>query len=58
MESEPEVSRLRRDLRGKIRAAEVAEEIGVAVLAVTYLEEIVTALVATLELEHVSEVEF
>lgn len=58
MESEPEVSGLGRDLWGEICAAEVAEEIGVAVLAVTYLEEIVTAVGALLELELVSEVEF
>lgn len=57
VESQPEVSRLRRDLRGKIRAAEVAEEIRVTVLTVTYLEEIECAVRAVFELELVPKVE-
>lgn len=56
VESQPKVSRLRRDLRGEIRATEVAQKIGVAVLAVTYLEEIVTTVVALFELEFISEI--
>lgn len=57
VESQPEISRLRRDLWGEIRATEVTKEIGVAVLTVTYLKEIVTAVGALLELELVSKVE-
>lgn len=44
VESQPEVSRLRCDLGGKICPAEVAEEIRVTVLTITYLEEIETAI--------------
>lgn len=57
VESQPEISRLRRDLWGEILATEVTEEIGVAVLAVTYLEKIVTTVCTPLEFEFVSKVE-
>lgn len=57
VESQPEVARLRRDLGGEIRAAEVAEEIRVTVLAVTYFEEIEMAVGAVFELELVPKVE-
>lgn len=57
VESQPEISRLRRDLWGEILATEVTEEIGVAVLAVTYLEKIVTTVCTPLEFEFVSKIE-
>lgn len=57
VKSQPEVARLRRDLGGEIRAAEVAEAIRVTVLAVTYLEEIEIAVRAVFELELVPKVE-
>lgn len=57
MESQPKVTRLRRDLGGEIRAAEFAEEIRVTMLAVTYLKVIEIALRAVFELELVPKVE-
>lgn len=57
VKSQPKVSRLRCDFGGKIRAAEVAEEIRETVLAVTYLEEIEMAVRTVFKLELVSEVE-
>lgn len=57
VESQPKISRLGRDLGREILAAEVAEEIGEPVLAVTYLEKIVTAVGTFLELELVPKIE-
>jgi hypothetical protein len=57
VESQPEVSCLRCDLGGKIRAAEVAEKIRVTVLAVTYLKEIETTIRAVFELELIPKIE-
>jgi len=57
VESQPKIARLRYDLGGKIRPAEVTEEVGEAVLAITYLEVIETAACTVLELEFVSKVE-
>lgn len=57
VESQPEVPCLRCDLGGKIRAAEIAEEIRVTVLAVTYLKEIETTIRTVFELELVPKVE-
>lgn len=57
VESQPEVSRFRYDLGREIRAAEVADVIREAVLAVTYLEEIETAVRTVFKLELVPKVE-
>lgn len=57
VESQPEVSRLRRDLGGEIWTAEVAEFIRVTVLTVTYLEEIEMAIRTVFELELIPKVE-
>lgn len=56
-ESQPEVARLRRDLGREIRAAEVADGIREAVLAVTYLEVIELAVRTVFDLELVPKVE-
>lgn len=58
VESQPEVSCLRCDLGGKIRPAEVAEEIRVTVLAITYLEKIETAIWTVFQLELIPKVKF
>lgn len=57
VESQPEIPRLRRDLGGKIRSAEVTDGVGEAMLAITYLEEIETAAWTVLEFELVPKVE-
>lgn len=57
VESQPKIPCLRCDFGRKIRAAEVAEEIRVTMLTVTYFKVIETAIRAVFELKLVSKVE-